>query len=71
MPGPHNVELRGNSLLMRWWRHLADLTAYLMLFITLSGIYLWFALTAERRVGIALVLAGATTFWALAYAIAA
>ncbi len=42
-----------------------------MLFITLSGIYLWFALKAERRVGIALVLAGAVTFWGVVYAIAA
>ena len=71
MPGPHNVELRGNSPLMRWWRMLADATAYLMLFITLSGIYLWFALKAERRVGITLVLAGAVTFWGLVYAVAA
>ena len=71
MPGPHNVDLRGNSLLMRWWRHLADATAYVTLFITVSGIYLWLALTAERRVGITLVLAGGVTFWVLVYAIAA
>ena len=50
---------------------LADATAYLMLFITLSGIYLWFALKAERRVGITLALAGAVTFWGLVYAVIA
>jgi hypothetical protein len=71
MPGPHNVDVRGNSPLMRWWKVLADATAYLTLFITISGIYLWIALKAERRVGLALVLAGAITFWGLVYAIAA
>ena len=50
---------------------LADATAYLTLFITVSGIYLWVALKAERRVGIVLVLAGAITFWGLVYAVAA
>lgn len=43
----------------------------LTLFITVSGIYLWVALKAERRVGIVLVLAGAITFWGLVYAVAA
>ncbi len=71
MPGPHNTDLRGNSWSMRAWRILADATAYLLLFITLSGIYLWVALKAERRIGIVLVLAGAVTFWGLVYAIAA
>lgn len=71
MPGPHNVDVRGNSPLMRWWKVLADATAYLTLFITISGIYLWMALRAERRVGLVLVLAGAITFWGLVYAIAA
>ena len=33
--------------------------------------HLWVALKAERRVGLALVLAGAITFWGLVYAIAA
>jgi hypothetical protein len=71
MPGPHNVDVRGNSRLMRAWRVLADATAYLFLFITISGIYLWVALRAERRVGLLLMLAGAATFWGLVYVIAA
>jgi hypothetical protein len=71
MPGPHNVDVRGNSPLMRWWRVLADATAYLTVFLTVSGIYLWVALKAERRVGLVLVLAGAITFWGLVYAISA
>jgi hypothetical protein len=71
MPGPHNVDVRGNSRLMRAWHVLADATAYLLLFITFSGIYLWVALRAERRIGLALLLAGAATFWGLVYVIAA
>jgi hypothetical protein len=71
MPGPHNVDVRGNSRLMRAWRVLADATVYLLLFITLSGIYLWTALRAERRIGLVLTLAGAVTFGGLVYVIAA
>jgi hypothetical protein len=47
MPGPHNVDVRGNSRLMRSWKVLADATAYLTFFITISGIYLWTALKAD------------------------
>jgi hypothetical protein len=47
MPGPHNVDVRGNTALMRTWRVLADVTAYLLLFVTLSGVYLWVALKAS------------------------
>jgi hypothetical protein len=71
MPGPHNVDVRGNSRIMRLWRVLADATVYLLLFITLSGIYLWTALRAERRIGLVLILAGAVTFGGLVYVIAA
>ena len=71
MPGPHNVDVRGNTGLIRAWRILADGTAYVLLFITISGIYLWFALRAERRVGLALIAGGAVTFGGLVYVIAA
>ena len=71
MPGPHNVAVRGNSVAMRSWRVLADATAYAVLFLTVSGIYLWAVLRAERRVGLALLLAGALSFFGLVYAIAA
>jgi hypothetical protein len=71
MPGPHNVDVRGNSGLIRAWRLVADGTAYILLFITASGIYLWVALRAERRIGLAFMVAGAVTFGGLVYAIAA
>ena len=69
-PGPHNANVRVNSSFMRLWRALADATVYLFLFITISGIYLWVSLRAERRIGIALVLAGACSFFGLIYVIA-
>ena len=68
-PGPHNVNVRGNSLFMRLWRAIADATVYLFLFITISGIYLWVSLRAERRIGIALLCAGACSFFGLIYVI--
>ena len=71
MPGPHNADVRGNSWQIRGWRILADATVYILLFITLSGIYLWVALKAERRIGLALLVAGAVTFGGMVYAIAA
>lgn len=71
MPGPHNADVRGNSGLIRLWHLGADATVYLLLFITISGIYLWAVLRAERRVGLLLLLAGAVTFWGLVYAVAA
>ena len=51
MPGPHNVAIRGNWIGTQAWRVFADATIYLLLFISLSGIYLWWAIKAERRIG--------------------
>jgi len=69
MPGPHNVSVRGNSTYMRVWRWLADVTTYGLLFLTLSGLYLWAVLRAERRIGLALLCAGGISFVGLVYAI--
>jgi len=69
MPGPHNVAIRGNWIGTGIWRLLADATIYLLLFISLSGVYLWWALKAERRIGAALLAAGAFTFVGLVYAV--
>ena len=48
MPGPHNVAIRGNWIGIGIWRLFADATIYVILFISLSGIYLWWAIKAER-----------------------
>jgi hypothetical protein len=69
MPGPHNASIRGNSTYMRFWRGLADSTTYGLLFLTLSGVYLWALLGAERRIGGILLSLGAITFFGLVYAI--
>ena len=68
-PGPHLAAIRMNWFMMRVWRWLADATVYLLLFISLSGIYLWIVLRAERRVGLILLAAGASSFFGIIYAI--
>ena len=52
MPGAHNVKIRGNSGFLKVWRVLADGVVYLLLFLTLTGIFLWYILKAERVIGI-------------------
>ena len=68
MPGPHNANIRGNWVWMRVWSWFADATIYLTLFISVSGVYLWFALKAERTVGLALLVAGAVSMLGIMYA---
>ncbi len=69
MPGPHNVAIRGNSAGIRLWRGVADATIYLLLFVSLSGVYLWWAIKAERGTGLLLVSSGLATLMGLVYAI--
>ena len=68
-PGEHAPAIRMNWFYMQAWRWLADTTAYLILFIPVSGIYLWYVLRADRRVGFVLLFAGALSFFGLAYAL--
>jgi len=68
-PGEHAPAIRMNWFWMKAWRGLADTTAYLVLLISVSGIGLWYVLRAERRVGFALIIAGAFSFFGLAYAL--
>ena len=70
MPGPHNVAIRGNWFWTRAWHGIADTTVGLLLFISVSGIYLWYAIKAERTVGLALLGAGAASFFGVIYALA-
>ena len=70
MPGQHLANLRGNWVYMRLWRWLADGAVYAVLFLTLSGLYLWAVLRAERRIGIALIAAGGVSFLVSLYALA-
>ena len=68
-PGQHGPGIRMNWFYMRAWRWMADATVYLILFISVSGIYLWYVLRAERRVGFILLFAGALSFFGMAYAL--
>jgi hypothetical protein len=68
-PGGHGPDIRMNWLVMKAWRWFADATVYLTLFISVSGIYLWYVLRAERRIGFILLFAGTLTFFGIAYAV--
>jgi len=69
MPGQHNANIRVNSIFMRLWKWSADATVYLILFLTVSGVYLWIALHAERRIGLGLIAAGAFSFAGIVYVV--
>jgi hypothetical protein len=68
-PGPHLAGIRMNWAYMRVWYWLADATVYLVLFLTLSGIYLWYILRSQRKIGLVLIVAGAVSFFSLVYAV--
>jgi hypothetical protein len=68
-PGPHAGAIQMNWFYTKVWRWLADATVYLTLFISISGIYLWYVLRAERKIGFILLFAGTFTFFALAYVV--
>jgi hypothetical protein len=70
MPGQHLANLRGNWVWMRIWKYLADGTVYLTMFVSITGIYLWAVLRAERRIGLSLTAAGALSLIGLVYALA-
>lgn len=52
MPGPHNVAIRGNSGFIKVWRYIIDTLVYSLLFLTISGVFLWYFLQSERKLGI-------------------
>ena len=68
-PGQHLIKIRMNWFALKAWRWLADATVYLILFISVSGLYLWYVLRAERKVGFILLFAGAVSFFGMAYAL--
>ena len=68
-PGPHNVAMQKNSWPMAVWAVLADATIYLLLFATVSGIYLWLLLKSERKAGLAFLGLGVLSFTASVLAV--
>jgi len=69
-PGQHGPDIRMNWFFMRVWRWLADATVYLILVVSVSGVYLWYVLRSERRIGLILLLTGTFLFFGLAYVLA-
>ena len=71
MPGPHNASIRGNWGPMAAWAAAADTAVYGVLFLTVSGIYLWWMIRSERKTGGWLLAGGALTVAALVAALSA
>ena len=68
-PGPHGPDIRMNWIYMKVWRWMADATVCLLLFVSVSGVYLWYVIRAERSVGFFLLFAGALSLFGMAYAL--
>lgn len=62
MPGPHLAMFRKNAVFMKIWGKLADGTVYTILFLTASGIFLWYFLKVERKMGLYAISLGALLF---------
>jgi hypothetical protein len=58
MPGPHNESIRANSPFLKVWRIITNLVAFVLLFLALSGAYLWFHLKAEGKLGLFVIILG-------------
>ncbi|MBI5383460.1 MAG: PepSY-associated TM helix domain-containing protein [Verrucomicrobia bacterium] len=69
MPGPHLAKYRGNWIYNVFWAVFADATVWGMLFLTVTGLYLWWVLKAERAVGFVLLVAGVASFALLVIAL--
>ena len=65
-PGLHRVPNWGMT---KFWGWLADATVYMTLFLTISGIYLWLVLKAERKTGLIMLGGGVASFVAILLAI--
>jgi hypothetical protein len=50
---------------MKTWRLLADMVVYLLLFLSASGVFLWYFLKAERKLGWLAIISGAIIFTGL------
>ncbi len=61
-PGPHVPRSFMNWIFSKIWAALSDTVVYLLLFLSISGIYLWFVLKAERKIGWIMTVAGLGSF---------
>ena len=65
MPGPHNEKIRGNTINLGIWKVLADTVVYVLLFLTVSGVFLWYFLKIERNLGLFALTLGIVFFTGL------
>jgi len=65
-PGPHKLP---NWFFTRFWGWMADTTVYVILFLSLSGIYMWAVIKAERKVGLIMLASGCLSFVWIVYAL--
>jgi len=65
MPGPHNEKIRGNTIFLKIWSMLADAVVYTLLFLTVSGVFLWYFLKIERNLGLFVLTMGMVFFTGL------
>jgi hypothetical protein len=65
MPGPHGEAIRGNTIFLKIWRVLADAVVYVLLFLTVTGIFLWYFLKIERNLGLVTIMLGVVFFTGL------
>jgi hypothetical protein len=62
MPGPHRPPGAPNWLFLRMWAWIADGIVGMVIFLTLTGVYLWAVLKGERRIGLVLIATGLASF---------
>ena len=65
MPGEHNAKLRGNSFFMQAWRIATDVVVYVVLFVSATGIFMWYFLRPEKKLGMFSLGMGALIFLVL------
>ena len=52
MPGPHNVNIRGNWMFTKFWSSVVDLSVVCLFLSSITGIILWYRLKNERTLGL-------------------
>jgi hypothetical protein len=65
MPGPHNEKIRGNSVFIRFWSILTNSVVCILLFLGISGVFLWYFLKIERNMGLFAISLGIISFTGL------
>lgn len=65
-PGPHKLP---NWIFNKVWGVISDSAVYITLFLSISGIYMWAVIKAERKMGLIMLGTGCFSFVAIIYAL--